>query len=412
MTTTERTRRTSAGVIGDALLWVAAGAGVVCIVIVIAAVVFHVTLIMFKTGSMEPTIPTGSLAVVHQIPADQARVGDIVTVDRPGQLPVTHRVTSVTPVGSGEASITLRGDANPTDDVAPYVVKTVRIVWTWIPGWARVVVWFSNPLVLGGLTIGATALVTWAFWPRDRAAGRGRRRAERRRPQRRGRGTGTAVTGATILVAAGLLVVGAAPGAARAADVETVVSSQYLQLTSISDPDLTASMTRAVPVPWQVGVEATAPEPGVVHLGLAASGPMADPGDFTISVLACSVRWVSGSCPGSVSTWLPTSDLATAIATPTAFGAREVGSMRTSMQLWLLMNVTMTAVSPVPGNWAALRLQAWGVGDPLSTGPGRLASTGTDSGALLLPALLAFMAIGLGLGVAAIARRRGEADDG
>jgi signal peptidase len=354
---------------------------------------------------MEPTIPTGSLAVVHEIPASQAHIGDIVTVDRPGQLPVTHRVTSVTPVAGGEASITLRGDANPTDDVAPYVVKTVRIVWTWIPGWARVVVWFSNPLVLGGLTVGATALVTWAFWPRN--SGRGRRRSPRR-----GRRTGAIVTSATTLVAAAVLVVGAAPGAARAADVETVVSSQYLQLTSISDPDQTSALIRAVPVPWQVGVVATPPEPGVVHLGIAASGSMVAPGDFTISVRACSVRWTGGACAGSVSTWLPTTNLAGAVATQTAFGAREVGSMPTSVQRWLLMDVTMTATAPIPGDDAAVRLQAWGVGDPLSTGPGGLASTGTDGAALLFPGLLAFLAIGLGLGAAAIARRRGEPEDG
>jgi hypothetical protein len=250
-------------------------------------------------------------------------------------------------------SITLRGDANPTDDIAPYVVKTVREVWTWLPGWAPVVVWFSNPIVLGP-----------------------------------------------------------APDVAQAADVETVVSSEYLQLTSISDPDQTSSLIRAVPVTWQVGVRATAPEPGTVHLGLAASGLMVDPGDFTISVQACSARWVSGVCPGSSSTWLPTTDLAVAVAAPTAFGAREVGSMSTSVQRWLLMDVTMTATAPVPGDGASVRLQAWGVGDPLSTGPGRLASTGTDSGAVLVPGLLAFLAIGFGLGVAALARRRGEPDDG
>jgi hypothetical protein len=170
-------------------------------------------------------------------------------------------------------------------------------------------------------------------------------------------------------------------------------------------------MIRAVPVPWQVGVAATPPQPGVVHLGLAASGSMVDPGDFTISVQACSVRWVAGSCTGSLSTWLPTTDLASAVAPVTAFGAREVGSMATAAQRWLLMTVTMTASAPVPGNDASLRLQAWGVGDPLSTGPGRLASTGTDSASLFMPALLSFMAIGLGIGVAAIARRREEASD-
>jgi signal peptidase len=401
-TTDDRARRTFAGAIGDILLWLAAIAGVICIVVVIAALVFHVTLIMFKTGSMEPTIPTGSLAVVHEIPADQARVGDIVTVDRHGQLPVTHRVTSVTPAASGATRITLRGDANPTDDAAPYVVKTVRVVWTWVPGWARVVVWFSNPLVLAVLAIGATTLVTWAFWPRE--AGHGRRRARRRR-------RGALAGGATALLATTLLVVGTAPTEAHAAEVETVVTSQYLRLTSISDPDQTSSMIRAVPVAWQVGVAATPPEPGVVHLGLAASGTMVSPGDFTISVRVCSVRWVAGACPGTVSTWLTTTDLAAAVAGPTAFGARELGAMPTAVERWLLISVTMTAVTPAPGAGADLRLEAWGVGDALSTGPGRLASTGSDPGSVGAPTLLAFIAVGLGLGFAAFARRRREAVD-
>ena len=273
-----RTRRTPAGVIGDALLWVASIGGVICILLVIAAVFFNITLIMFKTGSMEPTIPTGSLAVVHKIAAAEIAVGDIVTVDRPGQLPVTHRVTSIE--GAGDTrTITLRGDANPTDDVEPYVVDTVRVVWTWIPGWAGVVVWFSNPLVLGALTLGATALVTWAFWPRD--AGRGRRHA-----RRRGDAAGAiATTGTTLLVAA-VLVVGGTPDAARAAEVETVVSSQYLELTSISDPDLLSSMTHLTPVYWQVGIDASPPEPGVVNVGVAATGALVAPGNLTIGVRA------------------------------------------------------------------------------------------------------------------------------
>src|SRR5580692_2688514 len=99
MTIAERRRRTPAGVLGDVMLWVASIAGAICIIVVILAFGFHISLIMFKTGSMSPTIPTGSLAVVHQIPASDIHVGDVVTVDRPGLLPVTHRVTSVE--GSG-----------------------------------------------------------------------------------------------------------------------------------------------------------------------------------------------------------------------------------------------------------------------------------------------------------------------
>jgi signal peptidase len=402
-TTAERPRRTPAAVIGDVLLWVASIGGVICILVVIAAVVFHVTLIMFKTGSMEPTIPTGSLAVVHEIPASDVEVGQIVTVERPGLLPVTHRVTSV--AGSGDTrTITLRGDANPTDDVAPYVVSSVREVWTWVPGWASVVVWFSNPLVLGGLTLGATALVTWAFWPRD--AGNGRRRA-----RHRGRAPAAIASAGTTLLAAAVFVVGGTPDAAHAAEVETVVSSQYLELTSISDPELLSAMTRMNPVTWQVGVDASPPEPGLVHLGVAASGVMVAPGDMTVGVRACPVRWVGGVCSGTASTWVPTTDLAALVAAPTAFGAHEIGSMDAGVQRWLLLTVTVTATDPTPGDWADLRLQAWGVGSPLSTGPGSLAATGPAEGAVIPPAALSLIAIATGLLVAMIAGRRREADD-
>jgi len=169
-----RPRPTARNVLSEVLLWLAALAGLICIVLVVLAFTAHITLIMFRTGSMSPTIPAGSVAVVQQIPAGQVHVGDVVTVDRPGQLPVTHRVRMVADGASAtQRLITLRGDANAQDDPAPYPVSTVRIVRFAVPGLAPVIVAFGNPFVLGGLTLGATALVIWAFWPRP--AGRGRK---------------------------------------------------------------------------------------------------------------------------------------------------------------------------------------------------------------------------------------------
>jgi signal peptidase len=160
--------------LGNALLNVAALGGTVCIVLVILAFFFQITLIMFKTGSMSPTIPAGSLAVVKKIPASEVRVGDVVTVDRVSALPVTHRVTSVTPTAGGATKITMRGDANPTDDPLPYEVQTVRIVLWSVPELAYTVNAANNPLVLGSLTLVMAVVVTWAFWPRDEPR-RGRR---------------------------------------------------------------------------------------------------------------------------------------------------------------------------------------------------------------------------------------------
>lgn len=157
------------GVLTDIVLWIAAGLGALCIVLVVLAMTANVTLIMFRTGSMSPTIPAGSVAIVQLIPASEISVGDVVTVDRPGTLPITHRVTSVE-AGSTpkERLVTLRGDANAQDDPSPHTVTSVRIVRFAIPGLAPAIAAMGNPVVLGGVTVAAAALVLWAFWPRGR----------------------------------------------------------------------------------------------------------------------------------------------------------------------------------------------------------------------------------------------------
>lgn len=162
-----RPARRVVGWIRELALSVLALGGVVCLVAVAAAVFFDISLVMFKTGSMAPTIPAGSLAVVQEVPADEVRVGDVVTVDRPGELPVTHRVVTTSPGADGRTVLTLRGDANPVDDPAPYEVRTVRQVLTSVPGLAYVVSRSTDPRVLAGITVVVTILVTWSFWPRE-----------------------------------------------------------------------------------------------------------------------------------------------------------------------------------------------------------------------------------------------------
>ncbi len=167
-TSPTKRRKSVGGILGEVALTAAALGGLVCIVLVVLALAFGLTLIMFKTGSMAPTIPAGSLALVHDIPAGDVRVGDVVTLSRPNKLPVTHRVTSVTPLSAETYSITMRGDANLADDATPYVVDRARIVVASTPGLANVVVLVSQPFVMAGLSVAAGALVAWAFWPREK----------------------------------------------------------------------------------------------------------------------------------------------------------------------------------------------------------------------------------------------------
>ena len=155
--------------VGSALLTFAAFLGALCIAALIASQLFQLSIILFSTGSMSPTMPTGAIAVVKEIPADTARVGQVVTVNRPGELPITHRIVSATHLSNGSTELVLRGDANKNNDPAPYTVTSVRLVVASVPWGAQVVAFISTPLFLIPATMVAALLVAWAFWPRKRA---------------------------------------------------------------------------------------------------------------------------------------------------------------------------------------------------------------------------------------------------
>jgi len=437
--------------LADVALTLASIGGVVCILLVIAAAVFHVSLIMFKTGSMSPTIPAGSLAVVREIPAEDARVGDVVTIARPGELPITHRVTSVSPLEGGLTSITMKGDANKFEDPAPYTVDSVRIVLASVPALANAVIAVSHPVALGSITLGAALLVSWAFWPRAHSRARaadakpahgrrrqkhadlGQSRSKRGDHKHRGPGVGAAGTAALVLalaVAPAVLGESSAAHAATSAitdttETETTVTSRYLTLVSIRDHGEMKSLSPGRPVPWQVGVTVRAPEPGTVHIGISAEGELTDPGELSLDVRACPERWVDGVCASGESMWLPRQDLAAAVApVPSSMdnpdGAREIGQMAATTS-WLMLRVVMP-VSLEPGSAASLRLHAWGQGDVIALGDSDTAGTGSLSGfgiarlALTgfsgsLPLVLAVTVVGAGVVLAVMARRRRRARD-
>lgn len=165
-----RSRGFSLGsVLRDAGITVLGLLGVACILWVALSAVFNLSLITFATGSMAPTIPTGSLAIVREVPAAELQPGDVATLQRGGEpLPVTHRVLTVTPSPTDTTTqiVTMQGDANPIPDVFPYYVDTAKVVLWSVPNGVVVTRALSNPLVIGGVTLGVGALVLWAFWPR------------------------------------------------------------------------------------------------------------------------------------------------------------------------------------------------------------------------------------------------------
>lgn len=384
--------RKSAGVLGEVVLTVLAAGGALCIVLVIAAGWFGVSIILFSTGSMSPAIPAGSAALVRDIPASEVEVGDVVTVDRPDALPVTHRVVAVDGSGSSR-ELTLRGDANPVDDPLPYPVSRVREVMVSVPGIAPLIAAAGHPATLATVTLVVAGLVTWAFWPRGGQGGptpreRRTRRASESAPARH-------AAGAAVVAAAAMTLTILAPEPAQAAVAEHVVQGEVLRLTSILDPARAGNLEPGIDAVWVVGVEAITDEPGIVDIDLEfAAGEPA----LSIAISMCAARWNGNDCPTGARE-LP------AVTATEAAGSDRLDEMPTSEQRWLRLTVGLAdsggeLLEPLRRD---LVIRATGFGESAGVGP---SGTGiAQTGPPLAPAALASAAVLLALVGAVLARR-------
>jgi signal peptidase len=77
----------------------------------------HFSVIM--TGSMEPTIPVGSIVTIKKVNPEDVKVGDIITF-KAGESTVMHRVIDKI-VENGSYYFRTKGDANEVPD--PWIVK-------------------------------------------------------------------------------------------------------------------------------------------------------------------------------------------------------------------------------------------------------------------------------------------------
>lgn len=90
------------------------------------------------TGSMEPTIPVGSLLITDEVELDEVQVGDIICF-RAQQSAIfgrmmTHRVTDIYPAADGSLLFETKGDANLVSD--GYLVSQDNFVGK--------VIWFTG----------------------------------------------------------------------------------------------------------------------------------------------------------------------------------------------------------------------------------------------------------------------------
>ena len=137
--------------IGDRLLNLAALVGVLVMTLTVAAHVSGYQPLVVRSGSMEPTVATGSMVLVRSVPLEEISVGDVVAVVRADGTRVMHRVLTAD-VTNGAATLTLKGDANEDPDAAPVIAREAdELVWT-VPGVGRAAAFLAS--AKGGFVLG------------------------------------------------------------------------------------------------------------------------------------------------------------------------------------------------------------------------------------------------------------------
>lgn len=132
--------------------------------------------LIVRSGSMSPTIPTGSIVFYTKIPADKVQVGDVIVFAKPGDPgeKVTHRVFKIGQSATGEYFVT-KGDANGTpDDWRVPAVGTGWIARFHVPSVGYALVYLQSTLarllllVIPAILLGAITL--YEIW-QDRVRG-------------------------------------------------------------------------------------------------------------------------------------------------------------------------------------------------------------------------------------------------
>ena len=161
---------TAARILLTGALWTVGGLLVGLCMAVMVPILLRDRGLTVLTGSMEPTLNVGDVAVVKQISPLDARVGDVVTFRDPADATrlITHRVRSVR-VGDGVARFVTKGDANtsverwqiPTDGTIGrvlYRVPRIGYALFWLRGrFGRLLL-----VVIPALLLGAYEL--WRIW--------------------------------------------------------------------------------------------------------------------------------------------------------------------------------------------------------------------------------------------------------
>jgi signal peptidase len=126
-------------------------------------------------GSMEPTVPKGSVAVGQPVQPNDIEVGDVIVYKVPGSsLPTLHRVVELDESG-GVVRARTKGDANEAHDPTEVLLtgQGSRLVYS-VPYIGYILhaprsAWSEN-LFLRLPALALAAFVLWSIWKPERKA--------------------------------------------------------------------------------------------------------------------------------------------------------------------------------------------------------------------------------------------------
>lgn len=192
----------------------------------------------------------------------------------------------------------------------------------------------------------------------------------------------------------------AMPGAAWAAPTTQVIQGDVLRLVSVADWDAAAGLLPGVPVRWDVAISADSPDPGVVRIGVSATGDAR----LLVDVAMCALPWEGDACPGGATR------LRTTWSIPRDGGEVPLAEIADTETAHLRLAITL---DPADGSGSTdVRVHAQGAGETAVVGPGGgLATTGVAPG---MPWAIGagVLLVAWGGALAVVRRRRVEAVDG
>lgn len=163
----------------------------------------------------------------------------------------------------------------------------------------------------------------------------------------------------------------AMPSAAWAASTTQVIQGSVLRLISVADWAAAGSLLPGQPVQWDIAVSAHAPDPGVVRIGISATGEAR----LLLDVSMCAQAWTETECPGGAT------ELRTGWSIPRDGVEVPLAEIADTETAYLRLAIFLDPSGGSGAGSTDVRVLARGAGETVTVGSdGALATTGLPPG--------------------------------